>query len=326
MSGRAGTTQVELSTLLREAVRRLSSAEVPSPRADAELLLAHVLGEGRGRAAARALAGASVDVAVAERYETLVDERARRVPLQHLTGVAPFRSLELRVGPGVFIPRPETEQVAQVVLDHLSAGSSARPRVIDLGTGSGALAAAVAAEHPAAEVHAVELCEQAAAWAELNLTPFGATLHRQDLRTVPQEWEDSFDVVVSNPPYIPPGMVPTEAEVRDHDPELALYGGGADGLQMPVAVVEAAARLLRDGGRLVIEHAEVQAVALAARLSADAGFGQVATHQDLTGRDRATSAVRRRRAPTSAEGADTQRAQPDTAGQHHPAAGPDMGE
>lgn len=282
--------------LIQDAAARLRAAGVPSPRVDAEILAAHVLGVSRGRLAAMALSGSAVTDADAERFTDLVAERADRVPLQHLTGLAPFRHLELRVGPGVFIPRPETEQVVQVALDQLASmaaqrPASWRPRVVDLGTGSGALAAAIAAEHPRAEVHAVELSAQAVAWAELNLAPLGVTLHQQDLREVPEGWESSFDVVVSNPPYIPAGMVPREEEVRVHDPELALYGGGADGLTMPHAVIETAKRLLVPGGWFILEHAEVQAAALAAHCRADASLSQVSTHQDLTGRDRATSAV-----------------------------------
>jgi len=281
--------------LLREATRRLGAAEVPSPRVDAELLAAHVLGVSRGRLAAMVISGSPVAAADAERYRDLVAERADRVPLQHLTGLAPFRHLELRVGPGVFIPRPETEQVAQVALDQLARMSSAhtqgwRARVIDLGTGSGALAGAIASEFPQAEVHAVELSEQAVAWAEMNLSPLGVSVHQQDLREVPEEWEGSFDVVVSNPPYIPDGMIPREQEVHVHDPKLALYGGGVDGLTMPHAVIESAKRLLRPGGWFILEHAEVQAAALAARCRADAALSKVSTHQDLSGRDRATSA------------------------------------
>ncbi|GAA1142431.1 peptide chain release factor N(5)-glutamine methyltransferase [Nesterenkonia lutea] len=281
--------------LLKTGADRLTEAGVPSPRTDAEILAAHVLGVPRGRLAAMAIAGSDVSSGDASRYLDLVEERASRVPLQHLTGLAPFRHLELRVGPGVFIPRPETEQVAQAALDQLARVAQSRPaqwrpRVIDLGTGSGALAAAIASEHPGAEVHAVELSAQAAAWAEMNLRPLGVTLHQRDLREVPADWESSFDVVVSNPPYIPAGMVPREEEVRVHDPELALYGGGADGLSMPHAVIAAAKRLLVPGGWFILEHAEVQAPVLAEHCRADAALERVATHQDLAGRDRATSA------------------------------------
>lgn len=296
MTGRGA----DLEEAMRAAIARLAAAEVPSPRADAELLAAHVLGVSRGRAAALAVSGARVEASTAEQLEQLVAERARRVPLQHLTGLAPFRDLQLRVGPGVFVPRPETEQVAQIALDRLhrlagehGAADGAGLRVLDLGTGSGALAAAVAAELPGAEVHAVEVSAEAAAWAALNLEPLGVHLHRADLRDLPEDWAETFDVVVSNPPYIPASMVPVEVEVREHDPEVALYGGGEDGLSLPHQVVEVAALLLREGGWFIMEHAEEQAEPLAARCAAHPRLTAVRTHQDLTGRDRATSAARR---------------------------------
>lgn len=288
----AAVLSCELPELLRQITDQLTQAGVPSPRVDAELLLGHVLGLSRGEVQAAALTGRKIEPDVADRLHLLVEERTRRVPLQHLTGLAPFRNLELRVGPGVFIPRPETEQVVQVVLDRLHRHGPVSPAVIDLGTGSGAIAASIAAEHPAAQVQAVELSDQAAAWAELNLQPHGVALHRCDLRRLPAEWEDTFDVVVSNPPYIPALAEPTEVEVRDHDPEVALYGGGADGLDMPRQVIAAAGRLLKDGGWFIMEHAEAQAEALARICAADPTWGQVETHQDLSGRPRATSAVK----------------------------------
>lgn len=282
----------ELPALLRQITQQLTQAEVPSPRVDAELLIGHVLGLSRGEVQAAALTGRRIDHDASARLHSLVEERARRVPLQHLTGLAPFRNLELRVGPGVFIPRPETEQVVQVVLDRLHHHGAAAPAVLDLGTGSGAIAASIAAEHPGAEVHAVELSAQAAAWAELNLEPHGVTLHRCDLRELPPEWEETFDVVVSNPPYIPPQAEPTELEVREHDPEVALYGGGADGLELPRQVIAAAERVLKPGGWFIMEHAEAQAEPLARICTADPTWEQVASHHDLSGRPRATSAVK----------------------------------
>lgn len=293
---------MELDQLLREAVRRLTQAEITSPRVDAELLASHVLGLSRGELALKALTGLQVGAPEAERFHDLVAERCRRTPLQHLTGTAPFRALELRVGPGVFIPRPETETVVEWVLERLcrlQQEGISRPRVVDLGTGSGAIAAAVASEQPSAEVHAVELSEEAAAWAQLNFEalPAGAApvrLHQGDLRDAPEILGDlsgTFDVVVSNPPYIPPDMVPTEVEVREHDPEMALYGGGEGGLELPFAVVAAAEQLLHTGGWFIMEHAEAQAVAIAEHCAQRPGLDVVTTHQDLTGRDRATSAV-----------------------------------
>lgn len=288
----------DLQNLLRQAVTQLQHAQVPSARTDAELLAGHVLGLSRSQLQLKAVTGMEVSDDDAERLAELLTERARRIPLQHLTGTAPFRRLELKVGPGAFIPRPETETVVQAALDELIRLESAgvrRPRVVDLGTGSGAIAAAIASEHPSAEVHAVELSAEAASWAELNFAdlPSGSaevTLHREDLRNFPDGWEAEFDVVVSNPPYIPADMVPQEEEVRVHDPELALYGGGSDGLELPRAVIIAAQRLLVPGGWFIMEHAEVQAPALQQICRAQPQLSQVTTHQDLTGRDRATSA------------------------------------
>ncbi len=280
---------------LRAAERQLRDAGVPSPRVDAELLAAHLLGVSRGRLRALALTGA----AVPEGYTALVDERARRVPLQHLTGTASFRRIELTVGPGVFVPRPETETVAQLVIDR-AAGLDA-PRIVDLGTGSGAIAAAVADEVPGADVFAVELSDLALAWAGPNLAPYGVHLVRGDLATALPEHDGSFDVVVSNPPYIPADAVPLEPEVAEHDPRMALYGGGADGMDLPRAAARTAARLLKPGGYFVMEHAEVQAPWIAAFLEHAGTWTAVTTHQDLGGRDRATSAVRVAGGPTTTE-------------------------
>lgn len=270
---------------LRAAERQLREAGVPSPRVDVELLAAHLLGVSRGRLRALALTGSSAP----QGFQQLVDERALRVPLQHLTGTAYFRRVELAVGPGVFIPRPETETVAQLVIDH--AARLGRPRVVDLGTGSGAIAAAVADEVPHAEVYAVELSELALAWAAPNLQPFGVHLVQGDLATALDEHNGSFDVVVSNPPYIPADAVPIEPEVAEHDPRMALYGGGADGMELPRAAAGSAARLLAPGGYFVMEHAEVQAPWVSAFLERSGLWTSVTMHQDLGGRARATSAV-----------------------------------
>ncbi len=292
---------ISLDDALRAATRRLSAAEVPSPQADAELIAAHVLGLTRGQLALWRLTDSAAEPAmdgpVAASFAELIDERCRRTPVQHLTGRAPFRQLELRVGPGVFIPRPETEQVADVAISHIQQLSRELPprsalRVIDLGTGSGALAASIASECAAAEVHAVELSEQALAWARMNLEEHGVSVHHGDLTALPAAWDGTFDVVVSNPPYIPESMVPREQEVRDHDPELALYGGGETGLELPYQVVSAARRLLRPGGWFIMEHAEVQAEALGRHCRRTEGLAGVRTHQDLSGRDRAVSAFR----------------------------------
>ncbi|GAA1127558.1 peptide chain release factor N(5)-glutamine methyltransferase [Arthrobacter flavus] len=275
-----------LEAALVRAAGLLNDAGVPSPSVDAHLLAAHLLGEPVGRVKTLALLGATAPAG----FFDLVAERERRVPLQHITGVAHFRRVELAVGPGAFIPRPETESVAQLAIDH--ALTLTRPRVVDLGTGSGAIAAAIADEVPGADVYAVEFSPLAYAWAERNLVRRGVTLILGDLRDALGEEDGSFDVVVSNPPYIPSAAVPREPEVADHDPQIALYGGGADGLELPKAAALSAARLLVPGGYFVMEHAEVQAPAIAAYLKADQHWTAVQTHQDLTGRDRSTSAVR----------------------------------
>lgn len=276
---------LSLADAVREGTAVLAAAGVPSPRADAELLAEHLLGVGLGRLRVLMLG----DTAAPDGYQELIAERAQRIPLQHITGVAHFRYLALAVGPGVFIPRPETESVVQLVIDRLQ--GQAHPKVVDLGTGSGAIAGSIAHEVPGAEVHAVEFSEFAHAWAARNLQPLGVHLIRGDLRDALPEHNGTFDVVVSNPPYIPAEAVPNEPEVALHDPPEALYGGGADGMELPTAAAASAARLLVPGGYFVMEHAEVQAGWIAAMLERSGLWAEVATHRDLNGRDRATSAV-----------------------------------
>ena len=284
-------TGLSLADAVRGATATLAAAGVPSPRVDAELLAEHLLGVGLGRLRALMLE----DTPAPEGYQELVAERAQRIPLQHITGVAHFRYLELAVGPGVFIPRPETESVVQLVLDWLKdtdrLQGMAHPKVVDLGTGSGAIAGSIAHEVPGAEVHAVEFSEFAHAWAARNLLPLGVHLIRGDLRDALPAHNGTFDVVVSNPPYIPAEAIPNEPEVALHDPPEALYGGGADGMELPTAAAASAARLLAPGGYFVMEHAEVQAEWIAAMLKRSGLWTGVTTHRDLNGKDRATSAV-----------------------------------
>jgi len=274
-----------LADAVREATAVLTAAGVPTPRVDAELLAEHLMGVGLGRLRAMLLGSDPAP----EGYADLVAERAGRVPLQHITGVAYFRYLELRVGPGVFIPRPETESVVQLVIDHLTGVPN--PKVVDLGTGSGAIAGSIAHEVPGADVHAVEFSPFAHAWAAKNLQPLGVALVQGDLRDALPEHNGTFDVVVSNPPYIPAEAIPTEPEVALHDPPEALYGGGADGMELPTAAAASAARLLKPGGYFVMEHAEVQAAWIAGMLRRSGRWNDVTTHFDLNGKERATSAV-----------------------------------
>jgi release factor glutamine methyltransferase len=284
---------VNLQALLDHAAAVLTAARVPSPDVDAELLVAHVLGLSRGQVQARAVTGTPIDAEQRHAVLELVERRAAREPVQHLTGVAAFRFLELRVGPGVFVPRPETELVTQVAIDALFAVPGGSPRAVDLGTGSGAIALALATEVPHSEVWAVEVSPRAFIWARENVERIGATNLRlvfAELGTALPELDGTVDVVVSNPPYIPLGAIPRDPEVRLHDPEVALYGG-ADGLDVVRAVSTTARRLLRPGGTLVLEHGESQAADIRQLLAAD-GWSAPATTRDLLGRDRATSALR----------------------------------
>jgi len=298
-----------LRQALREAAAALATAGVPSPMVDAELLAAFALARERGQAVSRGELQAAIVLGVAAPagLADLVAARARRIPLQHLTGVAPFRGLELAVGPGVFIPRPETEQVAQVAIDEARAvvAESGRALVVDLCTGSGAIALAVAREVTGATVHAVELDADAHGWAARNVAAVAdrVVLARADARTALTSLDGLVDVVVSNPPYVPPGAVPVDPEVAEHDPAVALYGLGPDGLEVPRGIIAAAARLLRPGGLLVMEHAEVQAAAAQDAVRRTGAFEQVGTAEDLAGRPRMVVA---RRAPLAADPPTTQ--------------------
>jgi release factor glutamine methyltransferase len=274
------------------ATRALADEGVPSPEADALALAAFVLGSDVADVRRRMVLADEADAGFVDRYAGLVSERRARVPLQHLTGRAGFRRLDLAVGPGVFVPRPETELVAGIAI--AEARGRATPTVVDLCTGSGAIALAVADEVPGARVHAVELGPEAHAWAERNVadTRLPVDLRLGDATTAFPELEGQVDVVVSNPPYIPTGMVPLDPEVRDHDPELALYGGSEDGLRIPLAVAARGARLLRPGGLLVMEHADSQGESLPAALHRTCHWQDVTDHPDLTGRPRAVTARR----------------------------------
>jgi release factor glutamine methyltransferase len=271
--------------VLAEATARLREAGVESPEHDARVLLAHALGVDRARLALID----DVPAAAAEEYAALVARRAGREPLQHLTGSAWFRHVELSVGPGVFVPRPETELLAGWAVEAAAAlvtGSADGPVVVDLGTGSGAIAKAVAHEVPAARVHAVELDERAHAWAARNLDGTGVDLRQGDLAVAFDDLAGSVDVVVSNPPYIPhEAWESVAAEVRDHDPDLALYATG-DGLDTIRVVEERAALLLRPGGVVGVEHADVQGESAPAVFSGTGRWGQVRDHADLAGRAR----------------------------------------
>lgn len=283
------TATAEAGALVRRAAAELRAAGVASPRVDAELLLAHVLDREPTDLRRALLLGEEVGVAEQSAYGRLVEQRASRVPLQHLTGVAHFRALTLRVGPGVFVPRPETEVLVDLALADLpTAGQT--PVVVDLCTGSGAIALSVATEIPHAIVHAVELDEQALGWAARNLDGSGVALHQADLAEALPELDGTVDVVVCNPPYIPLDAWESVApEARNHDPHPALFSGH-DGLDAMRVLERTAARLLKPGGVVGAEHADLQGESAPAVFSATGRWDRIRDHLDLADRPRYVTA------------------------------------
>ncbi|MBM4478447.1 peptide chain release factor N(5)-glutamine methyltransferase [Prescottella equi] len=271
-----------------EAAAELERAGVPSARVDAELLAAHVLGVERTRLGLVPL----VDPSVIEEYRELVARRVQRIPLQHITGSTAMGNVSLEVGPGVFVPRPETELLLAWALAHLEASGLRAPVVLDLCTGTGALALAIAHARPDAVVHAVELQPQALAWARRNAdrrrdagdTPINLVQGDVTDRALLTELEGGVDLVVSNPPYIPEGAV-LDPEVADHDPHTALFGG-ADGLSVIKPMINNIARWLRIGGAVGIEHDDTNGDQVAELFRARRVFDRVAEHPDLAGRPR----------------------------------------
>ncbi|MEJ4099834.1 peptide chain release factor N(5)-glutamine methyltransferase [Corynebacterium mastitidis] len=261
---------------LAHARDALARAGVPSPEVDARELAAHLLGCSPLEVALR---GGETP----EGYAELVARRARREPLQHILGRAAFGPLDLAVGPGVFIPRPETEVLADWAVRRLRGVE--RPLVIDLCTGSGALAAYVAHHRRDATVLAVERSAEAAAWARRNLDPLGVELRLGDA-TDPALLADlrgQADLVVSNPPYVPEsGDLPAEVY---HDPHEAVFAG-ADGMSVIDRLVDPAAALLRPGGFLGIEHDDATARAMARRVQRCPLLGEPSPLRDLSGRER----------------------------------------
>lgn len=280
---------------LREAIDHahaaLASAGVPSPRHDAEELAAFVIGCPRPRLH---MVG---DLSAGQRtvFSELISRRANRVPLQHLTGIAPFRHLEIAVGPGVFVPRPETEAVAGWCVDALLGSALSAPVVVDLCTGSGAIALSIAHEVKGAVVHAVEREPAAAEWARRNATGTRVVVHEADAASALPELDGAVDLVVANPPYLPDDHRElVDPEVRDHDPAAALWGG-PDGLDGPRMIEAAARRLLKPGGLVAVEHADHHGAQVAALFDSAAGaWEQVVVRQDLAGRDRYVTARRAR--------------------------------
>ena len=285
----------DIKPLLRSAKEKLAAADISE--VDAEHLLAYVLGISRMdlhnsvklEEALKALGDFGV---IEDTFAKLISRRAAHEPLQYLTGIAYFRHLEIEVGPGVLVPRPESELLVEAVLTHiknLEEKVSGEISVIDLGAGSGALSLAIATEAPRSRVIAVEKSADAIVWLKKNVARIS-----ENVRVVEGDVADVLpgvkcDAVIANPPYVPDNQS-LPRDVAEHEPHIALFGG-ATGLELPKRFIDAAARLLKSGGVLAIEHTEEQGSAIDALLSKD--FIDIAVHQDLTGRPRWSSAVRK---------------------------------
>jgi release factor glutamine methyltransferase len=284
-----------MSLLMSEiavATARLAEAGIESPRTDAELMAAH-----RHRVS-RSELNLVADADFDPRFWDDIARREAREPLQHITGTAFFRYLELEVGPGVFVPRPETEVMTEWAIERLTEMDVAEPVVADLGTGSGAIALAIAQEVPRAQVHAVEGDPLARPWTERNIARCAAAaphtkgrirLHGDDFAGALRELDGSVDLVISNPPYIPvDASVPPE--VGEFEPTAALYAG-ADGLDAIRVVERTARRLLRSGGRVAVEHGAPQGTAVYWVFAEENGWKETRNHTDLAGLDRFVTAI-----------------------------------
>ena len=281
---------MQIKALISDGKAQIKTAGYSS--VDAEILFAHLLGLTRMElhnpiALERALAEVSDESAIVDGYAELVKRRCNHEPLQYLTGTAAFRKLTLAVGPGVLVPRPETEGLVEEVLKHI-ANLSGPVSVIDLGAGSGAMAISIATEAPNTHVIAVEKSLEAIEWLKQNVAFYDETIRivQGDVAEVLEGVK--CDVIVANPPYVPDSQ-PLPKDVANFEPAIALFGG-SDGLELPKRFIIAAARLLKTWGLLAIEHTETQGAAIAKLLNTD--FNQIALHQDLTGRPRWTSAIR----------------------------------
>ncbi|PLS31501.1 protein-(glutamine-N5) methyltransferase, release factor-specific [Bifidobacterium margollesii] len=316
-----------IAGLLNDAARILAQAGIDTPRFDAKLLLAHAAGVEPRNVDKAMLLGADPDELNIDEpaLRRMIDRRAEREPLQYIIGTAPFRYLEVEVGPGVFIPRPETEIVVQAGLDWLTEQHVEHPRIVDLCAGSGVIGLSAVTEIPDSEVWAVEFSADTYRWTDRNrkrillgeahdsddhdsdddrivrngragdghadgdrssaYSRYHLILGDATDSETLKELDGTIDLVISNPPYIPESEIPEQPEVRDHDPALALYGGSADGLRIPRLIIDRSAALLRSGGVLVMEHDIGQGPALVDHALQD-GFSEAHTGDDLTGRPR----------------------------------------
>lgn len=289
---------------IRAATAQLSNAGIETAQHDAKLLLAHCTQRSlsdidkamlMGDAIATLLPDVASESTQAE-FDTLLSRRASREPLQYIVGHAPFRYLDLQVGPGVFIPRPETEVVVQEAIDWITMNGLYCPRIVDLCAGSGAIGLSLATEMTGAQVWAVELQMAAAAWTRRNIEQLSATYpdlatnYRFEIADATSavtlaSLNGTIDIVMSNPPYIPQAQIPQQPEVRDYDPDTALYGGSADGMMIPEGIIMRAYQLLHEGGILVMEH-DISQADRAVAFALATGFHSARTGYDYTGRPR----------------------------------------
>ncbi|WP_193048299.1 peptide chain release factor N(5)-glutamine methyltransferase [Mycolicibacterium baixiangningiae] len=276
---------MSLRRVIDDAATVLAAAGVGSPRVDAELLAAHAAGTERGR-----LLVADLPSDFQARFDDLVAARAKRIPLQHLTGTAAFGAVQVHVGPGVFVPRPETEALLEWAL---SQRLPETPVIMDLCAGSGALALAIATARPRARVIAVENSAAALDYTRRNLDGTGVEVLDADVTAagLRPDLEGAVDLIVANPPYIPDGAA-LDPEVADHDPATALFGG-VDGMVVIDAIVAQAQRWLRPGGRCAVEHDDTTSAQTEAAFRRSGVFDDVTARTDLTGRPRFVTARRR---------------------------------
>ncbi len=281
---------MKVAQALEQATEKLTQAKVPSPAADAHWILTHATSSNRAEVLRRATFDEDLSKAELDCFLSFLERRLKREPLQHITGKAPFRTLELAVGPGVFIPRFETEQVVQIAINFLKSFSS-KPKAVDIGTGSGAIAISLALE-TSAEVIAIELSPEAASYARRNIEHLAP-----NVKLTVGSFEEILpglaeqDLIIANPPYIPISAVPVDPEVYKYDPELALYSG-QDGLDAIREIIAISVFVLSPAGMLVLEHADGQSDQVR-ELLLEQGFTSVTAHPDPTGRLRAVSGIRR---------------------------------
>lgn len=292
-----------VNDVIRQVQQQLHQAGIDSPAAEAAIIVSHVVGVSRGELGVMKILGQHLSPDVVEKIAHLAQARTTRVPLQHLTGETTFYGVDLKIEPGVFIPRVETEVLVETTLQHF-AGTSRPLRIMDLCTGSGAIAAALAdqfaQQNITTSIWAVDSNPIAAQLAHHNTSDYkvtvlcadatdGDSLVAQDAALV--DLRGMFDAVVSNPPYIP-SLTPVTQIEAEHDPALALYGGSADGLSIPLRIADQAANWLAPGGLFIMEHDHSHAAQLAATLSRKSWWHRVQTLQDLTKTDRFVSALR----------------------------------